>query len=110
MISDVKVWPLKKEHKSIAANASFVVDGFVVKCRVMKSSKGLFVGLPSRQYEDKDGNKKWNDEVFPVNEETRKNLNDAVLNAYNKAAGNTQMNQGEAPGPTDQTKDNIPFG
>ncbi len=110
MIDNVKCWPLKKEHPTVKANASFQLGDFVVKCRVMDSRKGLFVSLPSRSYE-RDGQTQYSDEVFALKDETRKELHQKVIGAYNKATGNTQLNQGSAAGPTDQTaKNNVPFG
>ena len=108
-ITNVKCWPLKKNHPTIKANASFQVGDFVVKCTVMDSKKGLFVSLPSRKYE-KDGKTEYADEVFALTDNARKEYQDKVIAAYKSAAGDG-MNQGDGAGPSDQsTPVNVPFG
>ena len=113
MITEVKIWPLKKEHPRIKANASFVLgEAFRIKCTIFKGDKGLWVGLPGRYVDDKEnpGQKKWFNDVDCISKEARKQLNDAVLNKYNEEIGGTPTPQGSAEGPSDQTKQNVPFG
>lgn len=109
-ISNIRVWPLKKPHAKIAANGDFIVDGgFKVKFTLFKSAKGMFVGLPGR-YGDtpgEDGKKPWYADVSFVDDNVRNELTERVVAEYNKATGGETMNQGEAPGPTNQS--NIPF-
>jgi DNA-binding cell septation regulator SpoVG len=108
-ISNVKCWPLSKDHPTIKANGSFQVGDFVIKCTVRKGAKGLFVSLPSRSFE-KDGKTEYVDEVFSLTKDTRDEVNSKLIAAFNTAKGNDGMNQGEAPGPTDQSAKNVPFG
>lgn len=55
------------------------IGDFIIKgLRVLKGKKGLFLAMP--QEKSKDG--KWYNSFYPVTEEARKNLTDAVLNAY----------------------------
>jgi DNA-binding cell septation regulator SpoVG len=126
MISDIKVWPLKTAHKSIKANVQFVVNNaWKVKGTLMVGEKGMFVGLPGKfaQEFDKTQNKYvdkidpttkkkiWYPDVSCIDHEAQRQLNEAVIQAYNKQTGNAPSDQGTAPGPTDQTKpNNIPFG
>ncbi|MDD4894933.1 MAG: SpoVG family protein [Candidatus Omnitrophica bacterium] len=56
------------------AVGDFIIKGF----RVMQGSKGLFVGMP--QEKSKDG--KWYNTFYPRSKETRQNLTDLVLAAY----------------------------
>ena len=56
------------------AVGDFIIKGF----RVMQGSKGLFVGMP--QEKSKDG--KWYNTFYPRTRETRQNLIDLVLAAY----------------------------
>lgn len=111
-ITDIQVWPLKKEHPSIKANGSFVVnEAFKVKYTLFKGPKGLFVGLPGRRGDKIDEETKkfpWYPDVTVIDEDVRKQMNTAILSAYNEKTGNTSLNQGEAPGATNQG-DNIPF-
>ncbi len=52
----------------------FIIKGF----RVLQGEKGLFVGMP--QEKSKDG--KWYNTFYPRTKETRQNLNELVLSAY----------------------------
>lgn len=64
---------------SLKAFVDISVNGIVVKgLRVVNGSKGLFVSMPRHQ--GKDG--KWYDTVFPATKETRQELSDLVLAAY----------------------------
>jgi stage V sporulation protein G len=56
-----------------------ILDTFVVRgLRVLQGKDGLFVSMPRDQ--QKDG--KWFDVFFPVSKETRKGLQQLVLDAY----------------------------
>jgi len=112
VITEVKVWPLKNAHPKIKANAAFVVNNaFKIKCTVFNGPKGLFVGLPGR-YGDKvnpETNKKpWYSDVDCITEDARSEMTKAVIEEYNKVAGNAPSSQGEAAGPSDQT-DGVPW-
>jgi DNA-binding cell septation regulator SpoVG len=111
-ISSVKVWPLEKEHPKIKANCRIYLDEKIaIQASVRKSEKGLWVALPGH-FGKKDGQEKWFDDVACTSKEARDELTQKVVSAYNDAVGNEPTNQGEAAGPTDQTKDTdqIPFG
>jgi len=131
MISDIKVWPLKKEHKSIKANVQFVVNNaWKVKGTLMAGEKGMFVGLPGKfateldpstgKYVDKidptTKKKIWYPDISCIDNEAQRQLNEAVVQAYNKLSGNKSADQGpSASGTEDQTqhtpaRQNIPFG
>lgn len=108
-ISDVEVYPLKKEHSKVKANGSFVYGGVVkVRYTLMNGSNGLFVSLPGRKGKDGEGNDKWYSDVYILDENTRKELQATVVTEYNKKTGN-ELNQGDAEGPTNQTQSNVPF-
>ena len=117
MISDIKVWPLKKAHDKIKANVQFVVNNaWKIKGTLLVGEKGMFVGLPGKyadKVDEKTGKKIWYPDVACIDHEAQRQLNEAIIQAYNKQVGNTVSDQGAAPGPTDQTKperSNIPFG
>ncbi len=65
-----------KGTASVNINGAFAVRGI----KIMEGSNGLFVSMPS--YKSGDGYK---DICFPVTSECRKQLNDAVLQAYEQA-------------------------
>lgn len=111
--SDLKVWPLKKNHPTVKANGSFVYDGaFRVKFTLFSGKEGLYVGYPGETSEklDKDGKKPFYPHVTCLKDEVRKELQEVVVKEYNKAMGVKVMDQGRAPGPTNQTEDDgLPF-
>ena len=107
MISDVKVWPVKRENSRVKANASFIVNNaFRVKCTVFNGEKGMFVGLPGKYSEKVDpetNKKKWYPDVDVIDDTVRKQMTDAVLKEYNNAINNTKT------APAAKSDDNIPF-
>ena len=76
----------------IKASASvFIADAVAIhELRVMDSSKGLFVGMPTRSYEDRNGSTKYVDIAHPITAEMREALNDSVLKAYEQAIAENQ--------------------
>ena len=85
---NIKAKVFKVEGKgNLKANASITLDDkFVVTgLRVMQSSNGLFVSMPS--YKAKDGTYK--DTSFPLNKELRQKINDVVLKEYDGDVLNT---------------------
>ena len=81
-ITEVKVY-LANEGK-LKGYATMVIDGcFIVRdMKIIKSdNKGLFVSMPSRR--KKDGSFK--DIVHPLNSETRKMIEDRIVEEYKKA-------------------------
>lgn len=65
-----------KGTASVNINGAFAVRGI----KIMEGSNGLFVSMPS--YKTADG---YRDVCFPVTADCRKQLNDAVLQAYEQA-------------------------
>ena len=83
----VKIHSLRLEG-SCRATASVNINGcFAVRgIKVMDSSKGLFVSMPSYRA----GNGEYKDICFPITQECRKRLNDAVIGAYEQALTQSQ--------------------
>ncbi len=71
------------DGSKMKALASVVLDNcFIVKdIRVIDGDKGLFVAMPSR----KVGEDGYRDVAHPLNQETRKMFDEAILDAYQKA-------------------------
>lgn len=71
---------------NIKAYASVVLDDALVLTgiKVVEGSNGLFISMPSRQYEQ-NGEKKYADLFFPITKEAREELQKTVLEAYQKA-------------------------
>lgn len=63
-----------KAFCDLAVAESFLITGI----RVIAGKKGLFVSMPREQ--GKDGN--WYDTVVPLSKETRQQISDLVLGAY----------------------------
>lgn len=71
---------------NLKANATVTLDGmFAVNgITVVEGKNGLFISMPQRSYE-KDGQKQYKDIFFPVSADARKEIQDAVLAAYEEA-------------------------
>ena len=83
------------ENNRIKAYASVILGGeYVVRgIAVMDSKNGLFARMPYRSYQDRNGDMKYSDTVFAMNETSRNAINDAVLAAYEQRL---HMEQDEA--------------
>lgn len=82
-ITEVKVYPANEGK--LKAYATMVFDEcFIVRdMKIIQSDKGLFVSMPSRR--KKDGSFK--DIVHPLNSDTRKELEDRIIEEYKKVMG-----------------------
>lgn len=84
-ISDVRVRIVKNESSKIKASVSLTIDDcFVVheiKVIELAGDEGYFVAMPSRK--DPDG--KFKDIVHPINTETREQIKDVVMKAFEEA-------------------------
>ena len=80
---------------SLNINGCFAVRGV----KVMESSKGLFVSIPSY----KAGNGEYKDICFPCTKDARMEFDDAVLSAYQQALTQAMSQPRQsAPDPTAQ--------
>jgi stage V sporulation protein G len=87
LISDIRIYPV--QHDTLKANVSAtIMEAFAVQLKVIKTSKGMMVQMPSRSYQ-KDGETKYQDLFFPVTKEAREELISKVLEAYNNAEAST---------------------
>ncbi len=82
-ISDIRVRLVKKDDSKLKAVASITIDEcFVVHdIKIIQGSEGFFISMPSRKTPDGE----YKDIVHPINTETREQIRDAVLSAYEKA-------------------------
>ncbi len=77
-IKVVRLYRLDGESK-LKAFVDISVGSFIVKgLRIMQGKNGIFLGMP--QEKAKDG--KWFNTFYPVTQEARHSLSQAVLNAY----------------------------
>lgn len=78
-LTEVKVFPVSDDEK-LKAYATIVFDDcFVVRdLKIIHGNSGLFVAMPSKK--KKDGT--YRDTAHPLNNETRRMIEDAVLGEY----------------------------
>jgi stage V sporulation protein G len=69
---------------NVKASADVVIDdAFAVhNVLIMEGKNGLSVVMPGEKKQDKDGNIKYEDIAHPIKAETRRELDKAVLEAY----------------------------
>ena len=117
MITEVKIYPLKKDNAKIKANGTVVFDHkYKVRVTVRNGDKGLWLGLPGRFDENKKDDKGravWYSDFQTITKEAYKELHDTVMKAYSDEIGGQPVDQGAADGPTNQDAtpdgDNPPF-
>ncbi len=86
VITEVRVYPVNEEKLKAYINITFD-DAFVVRdLKVIQGDKGLFVAMPSRRR--KDGT--FRDAAHPLNNETRKIIEEKVLDAYHEEISKTE--------------------
>lgn len=81
-ITEVKVYPVDDSGR-LKAYATMVFDDcFIIRdLKIIEGDNGVFVSMPSRRR--KDG---FRDIVHPLNSDTRKMVEDAVVEEYKKIA------------------------
>ena len=81
-ITDVKVRLVQAENTKLKAVATITIDDcFVIHdIKIIDGTNGPFIAMPSRKTADGD----YRDVAHPINSETRNNIIDSVLNAYNQ--------------------------
>ena len=80
-ITEVKVYPAKDGGR-LKAYATIVFDNvFIIRdLKVIEGDKGFFVSMPSRKR--KDGS--FRDIVHPLNSETRREIEERIIEEYKK--------------------------
>lgn len=89
-ITSVKVNRIEKEDSRMKGKASVIIDDcFIIKdIRIIQGEDKLFIAMPSRKYSDGEHH----DVAHPLNAETRKMFEDAIIEEYN----NTPVTEGDA--------------
>ena len=81
-ITDVRIRKLAKEGKMRAIVSITLDDEFVVHdIKVIEGEKGLFIAMPSR----KTTTGEYKDIAHPINSQTRDQIQEQILNEYQKA-------------------------
>ena len=80
---DARAYPIAEPKGGLVAFASVTVDDMIAirSIRVMKGKNGIFTSMP----QEKDSKGEYRDICFPVAKGLRKQINDAVLEAYEAA-------------------------
>jgi len=79
-ITDVKVFPVDEDKLKAYATITFDNCFIVRDLKVISGNKGYFIAMPSKKR--KDGT--FRDVAHPLNSETRKMIEEAVLEVYEK--------------------------
>ncbi len=82
-ITSINVRKVEREDSNLRAFVNITIDdALAVKdLRIIDGNNRLFVAMPSRK--NKDG--EYRDIVYPINQEVRDMLEEAILKAYNEA-------------------------
>ncbi len=93
-VTEVRVYPVDEEK--LKAFVTITLDDcFVIRdLKIISGNKGLFVAMPSRKR--KDGTYK--DTAHPINNDTRKMIEDKVLAEY-KVSQNSPQTEQQNPEP-----------
>ena len=95
---DVKINRMFNDQKSnLKALASVNIDNkFAVHgIRIVDSSKGLFISMPSTSYTDRNGQTQYSDIFHPITAQAREELIQAVQSAYEQALEEGQQEEQE---------------
>ncbi|MCF6461134.1 septation regulator SpoVG [Clostridium sp. Cult3] len=80
-VTDVRIRKVTEEGKMKAIVSVTFDDEFVVHdIKVIEGQNGLFIAMPSRKMADGE----FRDIAHPINAETRKKIQDAILEEYEK--------------------------
>lgn len=78
-ITDVRIRKIDKEGKMKAVVSITIDDAFAVHdIKVIEGEKGLFIAMPSR----KNAEGEYRDVAHPINSETRRFLQDLIMEKY----------------------------
>lgn len=104
-ITDVKVFPVKEDKLKAYATITFDNSFIVRDLKVISGNKGFFIAMPSKKR--KDGT--FRDVAHPLNSETRKMIEDSVLEVYKREAASGQtVNYEEEEAGGEEIKDSPP--
>lgn len=80
-VTDVRIRKIQEEGKMKAIVSVTFDDEFVVHdIKIIEGQNGLFIAMPSRKMADGD----FRDIAHPINAETRKKIQDAIFEEYQK--------------------------
>lgn len=77
----------RKESKLLASGSFKTKEGWEINFRVVESSRGLFIGLPSNSYKKADGTVGWTQEVRIEDEIVFRYVQKHLLERFKEAQG-----------------------
>lgn len=82
-ITEVNVYPVKKQEGTLKAFISVTIDEeLVIKgLKIIEGKAGLFVSMPA----EKDADDKYYDTVFPITADCRKYMTEKIMEEYEKS-------------------------
>lgn len=87
IITNISVYTLNDSNSKTVALATVTISDCLVLTglKIVKGKKGMFVAMPQRKLSkpDKNGNE-YADIFFPVTHDFREELNNAILDEYDK--------------------------
>ena len=87
IITNISVYTLNDSNSKTVALATVTISDCLVLTglKIVKGKKGMFVSMPQRKLSklDKNGNE-YADIFFPVTHDFREELNNAILDEYDK--------------------------
>ena len=91
-ITDVRIRKIAKDGKMKAVVSITLDDEFVVHdIKVIEGEKGLFIAMPSR----KTTTGEYKDIAHPINSQTREQIQEMILNEYQRALTEEDFDQTE---------------
>jgi len=82
-VTDIRVRKVSKEGKMKAVVSITLDDEFVIHdIKVIEGDRGMFIAMPSRKSTEGE----YKDIAHPIKSETRRMLQDMILEAYENAA------------------------
>ncbi len=89
-ITDVRLRKVNSENRMKAvASVTFDNEFVIHDIKVIESQNGLFMAMPSK----KTPNGEFKDIAHPINKETREKIQNAILEAYEKADDNETVEE-----------------
>ena len=89
-ITDVRVRKITKEGKMKAIVSITLDNDFVVHdIKVIEGEKGMFIAMPSKKAADGEHR----DIAHPINSGTRENIQKTILEAYEKALNEPEVEE-----------------
>ncbi len=92
-ITEVKVFPIQEEKLKAFVSIVFDQCFMVNDIKIIQGREGLFISMPSR----KKKNGEFKDVAHPLNNETRRMIEERVLGEYHRVLGERGEEPAEAP-------------